>query len=103
LQADWVKSRGKLISVLEHEHFLRLHNRYSDTPGHYEIVVPNTATTLDDVFGLRERFADGATVVEIPLTRLVLELVYWAQQAPVIRPGRRTKAHQSPTPSKEHT
>ncbi len=103
LDAEWVKSRGKMIAVLEHEHFLRLHNRYSETPGRYEIVIPQAAPVLEDLFGLQERLADGTTVVDLPLTRLVLELVYWARQAPEIRPGRKTRQQPSPSPSMVNT
>jgi hypothetical protein len=99
LEASWVKSRGKEIPLLADEQFLRLHNRMLEAPGTYELVKPGEAQALLDVFGQRELFPDGTAEILIPLTRLVLELIYWARQAPEIRPGRKTKGQESPTPS----
>jgi hypothetical protein len=96
LETDWVKSRGSIIAVLEQEYFLRLHNRYSETPGRVELVPPGAAHRFEHVFSLQEHMADGTTVVNIPLTRLILDLVYWARRVPPIRAGR--KAQQAPTP-----
>jgi hypothetical protein len=34
--ADWVQDRGRSIPVLSPERFLRLHDRFSDSPGKIE-------------------------------------------------------------------
>jgi hypothetical protein len=35
--AEWVKSRGAMVPLIE-ETFLRLHDRYSERPGSFELV-----------------------------------------------------------------
>ena len=99
LEASWVKSRGQIIPCLSTQLFLRLHNRYSDTPGTFDVIGPDHAQGFGDLFGMRELFADGTPQVLVPLTRLALELVAWAREAPETKPGRKTKGEQSPTPS----
>jgi hypothetical protein len=99
LEACWVKSRGTSIPLLGNERFLRVHNRYSDTPGTFDVIGPEQAQAFGDLFGMRELFADGTTQVLVPLTRLVLELVAWAREAPDTKPGRRPLGLPSPTPS----
>ncbi len=101
LDAPWVKSRGKIISILEEQRFLRLHNRYSDTPGTFDVIGPEQAHQAGDLFGMQETFADGSTQILVPLTRLVLEVVAWAREAPETKPGRKRRELPSPTPSSE--
>ena len=88
LEAPLIKSHGKIIPLVANEMFLRLHDRFSETPGKFEPVGISEAKKTDEIFGMREVFAGGVTKPLIPLTRIVLELVVWAQEAPEIRPGR---------------
>jgi hypothetical protein len=88
LTADWVKSRGRISSFIDEECFLRVHNRYSETPGNYELVTPGNKVAGADFFNMVEKFKDDDSRVLVPLKKLVLELVAWAKAAPEIRPGR---------------
>ena len=88
LSQDWVKSRGRIATMLADEVFLRLHDRYSSKQGTYELVAPDKAVPLSDAFGLAEVFSDNEARVLVPLTKLVVELVAWAREAPEVRPGR---------------
>jgi hypothetical protein len=96
LEADWLTNGGKVAELLSQGRFLRLHNRYSDTPGKYEMILPEDAQEFGDIFGMREVFADGTSQPLVPLTRIALELMYWVRKAPEIKPGRRTRGQQSP-------
>ena len=87
LHQAWVKSRGKMISVMRNEHFLRLHDRASDTPGIFELLGPQQVRCLADSFGLHERYPGEEARPLLPLTRVVLESVAWAQDVPEIKPG----------------
>jgi hypothetical protein len=99
LKASWLKSRGKQKAIPANEYFLRLHNRMREASGAYELVKPWKAQELVDIVRQGELFPDGTAETLIPLTRLVLELIYWARQAPEIKPGRKVKGAHSPTPS----
>lgn len=88
LTSDWVKSRGKFIPMLSQDLQLRLHDRYTATPGTFQIIKADGDTAPADLFGMSEVFADGEQRVLIPLTRLALELLAWALEVPAIRPGR---------------
>ena len=90
LKDPWVKSRGKRIPLLEHDISLRLHDRYSSKPGTYELIPPSGAAGFADMLGMREVFADGQDRLLVPLTRIAIELLAWALEAPEIRPGRAT-------------
>jgi hypothetical protein len=83
LKAEWVKSRGRIVPVLGHEIFLRLHDRHSETPGKFDVMGPDQAVPLDRP----EVYPGEQTRTLVPLTRLVLELVAWAMEAPATRPG----------------
>ncbi len=87
IQASWVKSRGRIVPILGDEVFLRLHDRYSDTPGKIEVLGPDEIQDLGELFALAEKYPGEKTRTLLPLTRLVLELVAWAQEAPEIKPG----------------
>ena len=89
LEASWVKSRGKEIPFLSKDISLRLHDRYSETPGRYELVTSEEKVRSEDLFSVGEVYADGAVRPLVPLTRIALELLVWAKEAPDIRPGRR--------------
>ena len=98
LEQPWLASRGTIVAIPDEARFLCVHNRYSETPGKYELVLPAQATDLSEIFEMQEEFADGTTQTLIPLTSLVLEMTYWAQRAPGIKPGRRALAQESSTP-----
>jgi len=83
LKADWVKSRGRIAPLLGDEIFLRLHDRHAEAPGKFEVVGPDQAVPL----GLTELYPGERARTLVPLTRLVLELVAWAKEAPPTRPG----------------
>lgn len=83
LKAKWVKSRGQNLPLLGHEIFLRLHDRHSEAPGKFEVLDPAQAVPL----GRPEVYPGEQTRTLVPLTRLVLELVAWAMEAPATRPG----------------
>ena len=83
LKAEWVKSRGRLVPLLGDEIFLRLHDRHSEAPGKFEVLEPDEVAPL----GLGELYPGEQTRTLVPLTRLVLESVAWAMEAPATRPG----------------
>ena len=95
------KNRGTQQAVLANESFLRLHNRMRNASGSYELVKPWKAPELADLCRQKELelFPEGPAEIHIPLTRLVLEVTYWAEQAPDITRGRKVKGTQAPTPS----
>ena len=86
INQEWVKSRGRVGAVLANELFLRLHDRYSAEPGTYELT--DSGRLHPDAFGMTEVFPDQETRALLPLTKLVLELVAWAREAPAVRAGR---------------
>lgn len=88
LTTDWVKSKGKMLPILGNEIHLRLHDRYSETPNIVEMVMPEDSMNQDlaSLFGPIEQFGQS-TVRLVPLTKLAIQWVYWALQAPAIRPG----------------
>jgi hypothetical protein len=88
-EAEWVKSRGRLIPLLEDEIFLRLPDRQSETPGKFEVLEQHELQSILQIGMLAERFPGEETRTLVPLTRLVLQLVAWAKEAPEIRPGRK--------------
>jgi hypothetical protein len=87
IEADWVKSRGRIVPLLGDEIFLRLHDRHSDAPGKIEMLEQNEIKDLSEVFLLGEKYPGEKARTLLPLTRLVLELVAWAKEAPEIKPG----------------
>jgi hypothetical protein len=91
LKASWLKSRGRQQAVPAHELFLRLHNRMRHASGSYELVTPWTAQELGALCRQEELFPDGPPETHVPLTRLVLDVTYWAEQAQDIKPGRKVK------------
>jgi hypothetical protein len=88
IDEPWVKSRGVTTPILADEVFLRLNDQHSDAPGTFEIV---RITDLSQILAmaLAGEHPGEATRTLVPLTRLVLELVAWAREAPETRPGRK--------------
>jgi hypothetical protein len=87
LEADWIKSRGKVVPLLEKERFLRLHDRYSDSPGKIERIRQEEVSDPLQLFSMVERYPGEKLRTLFPLTRLTLELVAWALEAPETRTG----------------
>jgi hypothetical protein len=87
IEAEWVKSRGRIVPLLGKEIFLRLHDRYSEAPGKIEMLDQPEIKSLSDFFMLAEKYPGEKTRTLLPLTRLALELVAWAREAPEVKPG----------------
>jgi len=86
LEAEWVKSRGRAVPRLEPERWLRLHDRYAER-GKIEFLRSDEVTDPRDMMSMVERYPGEAARLLVPLTRLVLEVVAWAKEAPETRPG----------------
>ena len=87
-EADWVKSRGAIVPLISDEIFIRLHDRYSQKPGTVEFVPGDGFAAVIQLRAVTETYPGGEVRTLLPLTRLVLELVAWAREAPEIKPGR---------------
>jgi hypothetical protein len=87
-EAEWVKSRGAMVPI-RNEIFLRLHDRYSERPGSFELVPGDPFALLAQFATVTERYPGDEVRTLLPLTRLVIELVAWAREAPEIKPGRK--------------
>ena len=87
-EAEWVKSRGAVVPIMD-EICLRLHDRYSERQGTFELVPPDAFAALTQIETITEKYPGGEVRTLLPLTRLVLELVAWAREAPEIKPGRK--------------
>ena len=86
LEQSWVKSRGQTVPRMKDERWLRLHDRYTER-GKVEFLRPGELTNPRDALTMVERYPGEDTRMLLPLTRIVLELVAWAQEAPETRPG----------------
>jgi hypothetical protein len=87
-EAEWVKSRGAVVPFMN-ETFLRLNDRYSERPGSFELVPGDAFAALMQFKTPTETYPGGEVRTLLPLTRLVIELVTWAREAPEIKPGRK--------------
>lgn len=87
LHDDWVKSRGRKTAMLDEELYLRLHDRRSEKWGQIDLVGFEEATDELPVFEPIERFADGTPRRLIPLKRLIVQWVVWAEESPLTKPG----------------
>jgi hypothetical protein len=87
-EAEWVKSRGAVVPIMD-EIWLRLHDRYSERQGTFELVPGDAFAALMQLETVTEKYPGGEVRTLLPLTRLVLELVAWAREAPEIKPGRK--------------
>lgn len=84
----WIKSRGAWTPIFAEEVFLQLHDRHSERPGTFEeIRVRDIAVLMQIAIGA-EKYPGEAVRTLLPLTRLILEHVAWAREAPETRPGR---------------
>ena len=87
-EQPWVKSRGAVVPIMD-EVFLRLHDRYSERHGTFALVPGDAFAALMQIATVAEKYPGGEIRTLLPLTRLVLELVAWAREAPEIKPGRK--------------
>lgn len=87
LNADWVKSRGRMTPMFGDEDFVRLHDRRSERFGKLDFVSFEEATDKLKPFEPIERFDTGSPRRLIPLRRYMLPWVAWALEAPATKPG----------------
>jgi hypothetical protein len=88
LTAEWVKSRGRIRIMPGNDINLRMHNRYSNSPGKIEMVSMEEALREGVSPGaLIERFSDDEAYLLVPVSQLVLEWMAWALEAPEFRTG----------------
>jgi hypothetical protein len=87
LEEDWVKSRGRTVPVHANGKFVRMHERFRELPLERRVLTPQEVAELRDVGVLAEIYPGEETHRLLPLSRLVLEWVAWAQEAPTITPG----------------
>lgn len=80
----------QLTALKENDHFLRLHDRYSDQSGRCEMLtIENLPEGL--AFGdYVEHYPDGRSYPLVPLSRLVIAWTRLALQAPPSKRGRET-------------
>lgn len=88
LEAEWVKSRGRIGAMVDEELVLSLHDRRSAKWGQIDIVSAEEAGEGLPLFEPVERFANEPPRRLLPLKRLMLQWVAWALEAPEIKPGR---------------
>ena len=86
-EAEWVKSGGEVVPI-RNEICLRLHDRYSEHKGTFELVPGDAFAAMMEFKNITETYPGGEVRTLLPLTRLVVELVAWAREAPEIKPGR---------------
>ena len=87
LHDPWVKSRGRIKPMFGEELFVRLHNRRSENFGQIDFVSEAEATDDMPILEPIERFETGQPRRLIPLKRLMIQWVVWAQEAPATKPG----------------
>ena len=82
-----MKSGGEVVPI-RNKICLRLHDRYSERKGTFELVPGDAFAALTQLETITETYPGGEVRTLLPLTRLVVELVAWAREAPEIKPGR---------------
>lgn len=87
LEDDWVKSRGRTVPRYKDELWMRMHDRYSQQPGKIDVIRSDEVKEFRDTLAMVERYPGEDFRMLLPLSRLVLELVAWAKEAPETRPG----------------
>ena len=86
LHEPWVKKRGLAGSLNEKDISLRLHDRYSKTPGKVEVVI-NDGTTIGSLVNTVEIAPDGTRLRMTPLSSLAIQWTAWALEAPIFKTG----------------
>ncbi|MGE0270242.1 MAG: hypothetical protein AB7M05_08635 [Alphaproteobacteria bacterium] len=90
VEAPWVKSRGTNAPAgLVDERFIRLHDRFSETPGKFDVVLVEETEDATKLFMTVERYPGERDRTLAPVSRLAIELVAWAKEAPVMKKGPR--------------
>ena len=87
LTAGWVKSQGREVPLVADEAYLRVHDRRSEQWGQIDFVGPNEASETLPFFEPVERLAGSRPLRLIPMKRLMIQWVVWAQEAPATKPG----------------
>ena len=90
LRAPWVKSRGAIVPLLGKEIWLRMHDRFAEAPGTFDVVGTGhleAAPPGSTLFDMVERYQGEPMRGLVPLSRLVLQWTAWALEAPEIKPG----------------
>jgi hypothetical protein len=88
IKAGWVKSRGRIVPIIDGEKFLRMPTGNSTSPGKIDLVEQSEIDALSNIMMLAGKYPGDEARTLLPLTRLALELVAWAQEAPEVKPGR---------------
>jgi hypothetical protein len=89
LSQDWIKSMGRIIPILLPDIFLRLHDRYSETPWKIDVIGMDDVDKegIEYLFDPVERYISGPSRRLVSLTRLALQWTAWALEAPEFRTG----------------
>lgn len=78
--AEWVKSRGAMVPFIKEERFLRLHDRYSERPGSFELVPGDSFDAFRQFATVTERYpgSDFKTLLidKLSATPITVELLY---------------------------
>ena len=85
LEQDWIKKRGGTMA--SDEIYFRLHDRHSQKDGTFDFVRHGDLVDVLRTGFVGERFDDQQFLPVLALKANMLQWVYWAQQAPEIRPG----------------
>lgn len=89
MRGTWVEARA--IPMLSHEIYVALKGKRTSAPGTFQIIdqvdPDNPLDTLMGKVSIQEE--NGELVPLLPLTRLLIEWVAWARQAPETPAGRR--------------
>lgn len=78
---------GRSCSIFGEEFYLRLHDRYSDTPGEITPVFEPGSSTARKFGDWVEQYEGEADRDVIPLKTRMLELLRLAKDAPITKPG----------------
>lgn len=94
LDAEWIKSRGRIMPTIQGEAFLRLHARSTEA-GMIKTMTLEETLNFKAAFGDQAEYYGNEVHALVPLRRVMLEAVTWALVAPVTPPGRVPKRKES--------
>lgn len=94
LTAEWIKSRGHIVPTIMGEGFLRLHARSTEV-GIIKTMTLEEALNFKAALGDQAEYYGNEVHALVPVRRVMLEAVAWAQIAPVTPPGRVPKRKES--------
>lgn len=92
LTSAWVKSRGTLKPILGDEVFWPVYDRNSETPGKIEFLKGRGLQSMRQGSVPVMHMANGEARELLPVTRILLEVIAWALEAPVTKHGPSPKA-----------